>query len=780
MNFKDLTTTDYTARSGTVVDPIGQLAYQNQKRKRESIERWSPKSFKQFKEEKTKEVVFTFGRFNPPTIGHEKLITKVAALAIGKDYRIFASQSQDSKKNPLQYKEKVQLMRKIFSKHGRNIILDSRIKNAIDALVYLYDQGYTKVTMVVGADRISDFKKLLNKYNGVDARHGFYNFPDGIYIESAGARDPDAEDVTGMSASKMRAAAAEGDFQSFANGLPKSFGDKLSVFNLLRKRMGLKEMTNFRKHIELEKTNVRERYVANEVFLEGDKFLTLQGDILTVTERCTNYIVGSDNNKYFLNKIVEVKQDKEIKDRKGSQPAKYFAKDADGDEMAKSTKQKRAAHFKKGASKDDDDPSAYEPAPGDASAETKPSKHTKKYKDMFGEETEVEEGVNDPAIFKAIFLAGGPGSGKSFTVGKTGLTALGFKIVNSDPAFEKAIEKAGGTKDAEFIFSPKGQEIRRLAKALTQKQMELYISGRLGLVIDGTGKDYTKIKVQAEKLKELGYDIGMIFVNTDLETAISRDAGRNRSLGAQGVTKMWKEVQKNIGKFQSFFKNNFMIVDNSEGSNFQKATIDAYKKFAKFAKEQPKNSIAKNWIKQQLGEESSKSMDVEMLKLLRKALSSTPGSNNQKNIIKKLNSLRTKAGWKEIPMSEDTKKGLEKKAQDTGIPYSILKQVFDRGVAAWRTGHRPGTTPTQWGYARVNSFATGGKTRTTADKDLWAKYKGKSESIEEELDPKADASTWIDDFAKSDAPQFKGKSKEERKQMALAAYYSAREKAGIK
>lgn len=740
------------------------------------------KSFKQFREEKVKSVVFTFGRFNPPTTGHEKLLIKVASIAIGNDYRIFASQSDDKKKNPLKYKEKVQLMRKLFPKYGRNIILDKKIKNSLEALVYLYDEGYTQATMVVGADRISDFKKLLTKYNGVKSRHGFYDFPDGIQIVSAGERDPDADDVSGMSASKMRAAATEGDFQSFANGLPKSYGDKLAVFNLLRKRMGLKEMTSFRKHIELKTTNIRERYIADEVFLVGDEFLTLEGNIHSVVERCTNYILGSDDKKYFLDKIVEVKQDKEIKDRKGSQPAKYFAKDADGDEMAKSTKQKRAAHFKKKSTK---------PAPGDATAKTKPSQHTKKFKDMFGEKVEyfsmpelkkylkkeygskasslrilkvgggvviqtpggqelerynrvpklgytlaedknpivdtedsVEEGVNDPAIFKAVFLAGGPGSGKSFTVGQTGLNALGLKLVNSDPSFEKAIKKAGGAMEPEFIFSPKGQEIRRGAKALTGKQMDLYVSGRLGLTIDGTGKDFNKIKGQAEQLKAIGYDVAMIFVNTDLETAIKRDQERNRTVGASEVTKMWQDVQKNIGKFQAFFRNQFVVVDNSIGSNWKKATTDAYKKMKKFADQEPRSKVAQDWIKSQYAK-SEGTMDPEMIKLLTKAMKEIPGSKNQKGVVKKLNALRKKAKLEPIPIDEDTKKGLQKKADKTGIPYGILKQVFDRGVAAWKTGHRPGTTATQWGYARVNSFATKSKgTWGGADKDLAAKVRG--------------------------------------------------------
>ena len=778
-NFKDLTVVDYTNASGTDYDPDGILAYQAQKRKR-TLESINIKGFKQFREEKIKAAVFTFGRFNPPTTGHEKLLIKVASLAIGNDYRIFVSQSDDEKKNPLKYKEKVQLMRKIFPKFGRNIVLDNKIKNAIDALVYLYDQGYTKATMVVGADRISDFKKLLTKYNGVKARHGFYDFPDGISIVSAGERDPDADDVSGMSASKMRAAAIEGDFKSFANGLPKSYGDKLAVFNLLRKRMGLKEMTSFRKHIELKKTDIRERYIAEDVFLVGDKFLTTRGEMHSVVERCTNFILGSDDNKYFLDKIIEVKQDKDIKDRKGSQPSKYFAKDADGDEMAKSTKQKRAAHFKKGASKDDDDASAYEPAPGDATAKTKQSQHTKKFKDMFGEKTEyfsmpelkkqlkkeygskssslkivkikgglsiqtpsgqelerynnvpklgytlvedknsvidtednVEEGVNDPAILKAVFLAGGPGSGKSFTVGQTGLNALGLKLVNSDPAFEKAIKKAGGVMEPDFIFSPKGQEIRKGAKALTGKQLDIYVSGRLGLIIDGTGKDFSKIKNQAENLKAIGYDVAMIFVNTDLETAVKRDQERKRTLGAKEVEVMWQDVQKNIGKFQALFRDQFIIVDNSIGSNWKSATTDAYKKMKKFADQKPRSKIAQDWIKSQYTKSEGK---------MKESADFVKGEADSYINEKKSTTIEEA---KSILLKEDTKKGLQKKADKTGIPYGILKQVFDRGVAAWKTGHRPGTTATQWGYARVNSFATKSKgTWDGADKDLAAKVSG--------------------------------------------------------
>ena len=210
------------------------------------------------------------------------------------------------------------------------------------------------------------------------------------------------------------------------------------------------------------------------------------------------------------------------------------------------------------------------------------------------------EGVNDPAIFKAIFLAGGPGSGKSFIVGKTGLTAMGYKVVNSDDAFEQSLKKAGMKMTPDDIFSVKGQEIRGKAKRLTAKKQERYLTGRLGIVVDGTGKDFQKISKQVRSVQALGYDTAMIFVNTDLETAVRRDQERSRTLGREEVTKMWKTVQSNIGAFQRMFgKPNMLIVDNSDGKNYEKETVRAYRDAMKFTKKEPQSQKAQNWIKQE-------------------------------------------------------------------------------------------------------------------------------------------------------------------------------------
>lgn len=217
----------------------------------------------------------------------------------------------------------------------------------------------------------------------------------------------------------------------------------------------------------------------------------------------------------------------------------------------------------------------------------------------FKEHFNIDEGVNDPAIFKAVFLAGGPGSGKSFVVGKTSLLSLGFKLINSDINYENALKKAGLTMEPEDIFSAQGQALRDKAKKITGLQLELALKGRLGVVIDGTGKDYGKIQKSVNQLRDLGYAVHMIFVNTDLETALKRNKSRDRVLPSPAVKKMWDAVQKNIGKFQGLFRNRMTIVDNSDDADIERSTLEAYKDIMTWAKKPPENRLAQQWIKGQ-------------------------------------------------------------------------------------------------------------------------------------------------------------------------------------
>lgn len=149
-------------------------------------------SFSQYLVEEERSVYFTFGRMNPPTIGHEKLLNSLASKAGRNPYRVYLSQSQDKSKNPLKYMDKIKIARKMFPKHARQILINKKVKSAMDVAVVLYNEGFRQLVMVVGSDRIREFDILLKKYNGSKARHGFYNF-EKITVISAGERDPDAE-----------------------------------------------------------------------------------------------------------------------------------------------------------------------------------------------------------------------------------------------------------------------------------------------------------------------------------------------------------------------------------------------------------------------------------------------------------------------------------------------------------------------------------------------------------------------------------------------------------
>ena len=356
-------------------------------------------SFKNYLVEEEKTVYFTFGRMNPPTVGHEKLLNVLARKAGKNPYRIFLSQTQDKKKNPLGYAEKVKYARKMFPKHARSIMIDKKVKTVFNAMQKLYNEGYKNVVMVVGQDRIREFDILLNKYNKKKGPHGIYSFSR-IDTVSAGSRDPDSEGVEGMSASKMRDAAAEKDFTSFSQGLPKSVSnsDAKALYNKIRSAMGLKEQKEFKNHIQLEPiSNLREDYVQGNLFSIGDSVVMDNGETGNIKVLGSNYVIVESQNREHrkwltsikkIDEKIEVSQDKDIDDLPGSQPAS-FQKGI----KSKSTKAARHRHFQRMTKRSDDDPSAYKDAPGDKAARkkgTKPSKYTLRFKQMYGENRATE------------------------------------------------------------------------------------------------------------------------------------------------------------------------------------------------------------------------------------------------------------------------------------------------------------------------------------------------------------------------------------------------------
>ena len=366
-------------------------------------------------EARRKSIAFTFGRFNPPTSGHEKLIKKVASVRAD-TFKIYLSRSNDPKKNPLSPRTKLTHMKMMFPRYSRNIEINNT-NMILDIASKLHRQGFTEIFMVVGSDRVREFETILNKYNDVRSRHGYYNFAN-INVLSAGERDPDSEGVSGMSASKMRDAATKDDYNTFKKGVPTGYRNADDLFKDVRKGMRLVASmeydTNFRpiKTLqEFEQNQIRDLYIREMIFNIGDKIKYIKEDIDgKVIRKGTNYIVLEDNNNNLhkawiwdclpnpADREAQVRehnldvdygftavstkedmdrlpQDKDVKKKDGTQPKKYYK------DMSKDTKSKRADHFKKtDTTKNDNDP-----APGDKDAKTKPSVHTKKFKQMYGE-----------------------------------------------------------------------------------------------------------------------------------------------------------------------------------------------------------------------------------------------------------------------------------------------------------------------------------------------------------------------------------------------------------
>jgi nicotinic acid mononucleotide adenylyltransferase/shikimate kinase len=702
-----------------------------------------------------KTAVIAWGRMNPVTVGHEKLVNKIREVARKEkaDPHIFLSHSQDPKKNPLSYDDKVDLAKSAFG----NIVYKSTAKTIIDVMKQLQGK-YKNIIFVGGQDRVNDFETLLTKYNGKE-----YTF-DSIQVVSAGERDPDADDVTGMSASKMRALALAGDEETFKKGLPtklKTHGN--DIYKLVRAGMRISE------GLELEEAvlSIQQRLKRAQVMRRLEPRLKVararaQKRLAPTTalerrsrkraiELIRRRVAGAKGQQYgSLSASEKIQIDKLVDKRKKAigRLAKRLLPQVRKDELIRfkhimhgpqekknvneafetyldEAKRYRALYrkdstvnpnfrFKRNRKVTEDveliglvdelfETIANQSAKVQVALKNKadrsgidlafieavyhsasniseqagfdavnayianwtemhihphlldpnvPLKHqiSKKhiayesvdaaFENMLAhpncgtpnccgqcETASITEGVNDPSIFKAVFLAGGPGSGKSFIVGKTALTSLGFKVINSDDAFERALAKAGLKTTPEDIYSDKGQEVRVGAVALTGKRMELAMNGRLGLVIDGTGKDYEKIEKQAKKLRDMGYEVAMIFVNTDLDTAKDRNRARARSLPDAEVEAMWNAVQKNIGKFQNFFSQKMYIIDNSDGSNFEGAVLGTYRKISAWAKQPSAHPKAKEWIKSQTVKEEHGAGEWGTTKLTKKYKKDAPYSS---------------------------------------------------------------------------------------------------------------------------------------------------------
>ena len=513
-------------------------------------------------QEQAGQVVFTFGRFNPPTTGHEKLLDKVKQIAGTGRYVIYPSQSQNQRKDPLPFALKVAYMRKMFPKYAKNIIADRNLKTALDIAVKLHDEGFKNLMMVVGSDRIKEFQNLLNTYNGVEGkRHGFYDF-DTIQVVSAGDRDPDAEGVSGMSASKMRTAASNGDFNSFEKGLPSGFRDGKKLYLDVRKNMGIRENKDMGEMNDLE--TLRDLYLTGKIW-NIDDLVEANGIEGRIVRRGTNYVTYNDSDgkvhKAWLHEITL-----------NELPATFISK-----LMGKID---RATH-----------PKGYE-------------KLVKRYVDA----------------------------------------------MKKDKSTGRALQTA----------------ISGISNAPSLKSLQTYINN---LVAKGTLPKELKADYDMQEIQK-----GLRRVKQDPD--IKGDPGTEPAKYYKGVKKSVKP--KRDDHFERGAK-----MDDDNPAAYTPAPGDKDKS-GKLKKTKPSKHTLK--FKKMFGEET---MDL-----------------NEKI------------------------EGLVNKSKKSGVAYSILKQVYNRGMAAWRTGHRPGTTPQQWAFARVNSFLTGGGARK-ADADLWSKAKKSKASKKE-------------------------------------------------
>ena len=622
------------------------------------------KTLKELQEAK-KTVAFTFGRFNPPTTGHEKLIKALSGQ--DRNIMVFPSHSQDAKKNPLPHARKIAYMKKMFPRFAKSI-MTSKARNVFEIATFLYDQGYSDIVMVVGSDRVKEFDSLLKKYDGEEGRHGYYTF-DSITVVSAGERDPDAEGVEGMSASKMRAAAVANDFDSFKQGLPRGFRDGKKLFDDIRKEMNVNEQNWTDEEI------MRDAYIRGEVWNVGDVVKTKLGEEGTIIRKGTNYVVFENMQRVWLHdleeepkKITKTKQAKgEVGDIKGTQPAKYYSKGAQGKEMSVATKKARARHFAKGDSR--------KPAPGD-SAETKPSQYTKKFKQMYGEQDKEKKPQSD---------------------------TMADREKVKDLEFKKrlAILQAKIAKDQETLakmqIADKQSKDRKKDESVDERKL--------------TGAEKNKLK-----------DLEKEVPKKDFIDRYGKEEGE--SIYYATLTKMAKQE----GLWDNIRKKKERIARGS-GERMRKKGEKGAPTSDQIKRAQESYEIGKDYADhtKEIDPYSAPKSEKIYLRRDRKLPNLKVPVNRRKGKI---------INPKKEEILDEKIEGLVNKSKQTGVPYSILKKSYDRGMAAWKGGHRPGASQQQWAFARVNSMLTGGKADPDLQKQIkdggYKKKKKKSESITKE------------------------------------------------
>ena len=788
---------------------------------------------------------FTIGRFNPPTIGHEKVITSLVKKSGGNSVYIFPTHSQDSARNPLPHALKIAYMRKMFPKYKNNILVD-KARNVFEIANTLYNKGHTSIICVVGSDRVREFETLLNKYNGVEGKkHGFYKF-DSIKVISAGQRDPDADDVSGMSASKMRDAAKDGNKDLFLQGLPKGFRDGDKLYRDVRKYMGIREEREMGDMSDFE--YIRDQYLTGKIWNIGDivEANNVSGEIV---RRGTNYLsFVEDNGKVHKAWLYEI----EIKERKSAlQKLKDFDKSRAASGKPPIFTDKKPPKFvrmkKKGGMStmnvptDDIDKwekkgysiternyrKEYDNYQGRPEQIARRSSRNKARRIM-GDKTKIGMDVghkdnnplnNDPdnlrnedpsdnrreprlrenpldemswynrAKAKLDQMTHPRGYDKMI---KSYVNAIGKdkKKMPSKTAADVARDyNVSGRNLIQYINKLVKQGVLPQELKAEMQQEKLGPNADQGDYIDDfqksdapqfKGKSQEKRKKMAiaaflSKNEEVKLDELRIDPRTSSEKDIRhqikyhekmRDfySGNARAKKSQNDEIKWlKNILKKRGIKEevklpkddlnwvktggSFGKKRRFptFVVKKEGNKYK-----AYDEQNKMSFKAASNSLEglgkllKPYIEKRTGswkfEEVKQDKDIkdkegtQPAKYYAGGMSKSTKDKRATHFKKKKEGPAPGDASAETKPSVHTKKfkqmygetvlnekitALVNKSEKSGISYSILKKVYDRGMAAYKTGHRPGTTSQQWALARVNSFITKGKgTWGKADADL--------------------------------------------------------------
>jgi len=638
------------------------------------------RNFKDLIEARGDTAVFTLGRFNPPTTGHEKLIIKLDSVAKqnGSEMYVFPTHSNDPAKNPLPHGLKVAYMKKMYKKYAKNIKI-SKARNVFEVAKVLYDKGHKSIIMVVGSDRVTEFTKLLEKYNGTKSTHGFYEF-DNIQVVSAGERDPDAEGVSGMSASKMRAAAADGDKDSFLQGVPSSFKDGDKLYSDVRKNMGIREERDMGDMSDFEA--VRDAYLTGKIWNVGD-VVESNGVSGEVVRKGTNYLsfVSEDGkvNKAWLHDIT-------LDERNyAKEYANYHSRPEQIANRSSRNKARRVMGDKTKIGMDvghkDNDPMNNSP---ENLRNEDPSVNRREPR--LREKPEIEEDLSTylPNVAKLLRK---------------------INIIAHPKGMEKLIKKFAkiSMNDPKYKNKPNlaAVDVARETDAVTPREFIQYINK---LVDKGVLPKELKAEVQYEHMgfREFAAAIQEVKQDSDVK---DKKGTQPAKYYAGDMSKSTKD--KRDAHFKA--KKSGPAPGDSAETKPSKHT----KKFKQmFGEVLPDSATQKDYIDDFEKSDAPQFQGKSKEKRREMAIAAYLSKNEDFQLNEKIT-------------------GLVNKAEKSGMPYGILKKVYDRGLAAYKTGHRPGTTAQQWAFARVNSFVTkSAGTWGKADADLAKQVRG--EGLEED------------------------------------------------